>query len=112
VRKLIGSLLILAGIYAIVFIAVSDLTRDDNKPHSVGQPAALLAPAGSALLGPNGPAGPTGVSGCAFSFTVPGKAWGGRFHWSPAILKPTKLEHVCVSYPGRGTLATVKVTAP
>lgn len=91
---------------AVAATGVYGLTRvlGNDQPRGVSQPIALAAPA---VTGPNGLTGP---AVCAVTFTVPGKQWNGVFHYSPTILKPTRLEKVCVTYPAAGgTLASVSV---
>lgn len=41
----------------------------------------------------------------------PGKQWSGRWHYSPAILKPTRIERYCITYPAGRTLVKVTVRA-
>lgn len=82
--------------------------------------AAALAVAGTAAVLPavtgNGQPEAKGLISQAVTVSAPtpkcletpGKAWGGRIHYSLAILRPTVIERACVSYPLRRTL--VKVT--
>lgn len=94
------------------FVAAGGITyalSGDDQPQGITRPAQLAANSAGGPLGPAGPAA------CSLTFTIPGKAWGRplTFHYSPSILRPTRLEHVCVSYPaGGGTLATVTLSKP
>lgn len=73
---------------------------------------AVAAVAGVQLTGsapaPKGVIGEAVVGNC---HTVPGKFWNGRWHYSIAILRPTRIETYCVTYPATGAVRTlVKVS--
>lgn len=97
-------------------LAARQFTGSSPRPHAIGLPATAFGQATPALT----PASPQPA--CQ---TVPGKAWGRvtfttvvsaqevrtqswpLWHFSDAILKPTKLERYCVRDTATGTTATV-----
>lgn len=74
--------------------------------------AAVAAVAGVQMTGsapaPKGVIGEAVVGNC---HTVPGKFWSGQWHYSLAILRPSRIETYCVTYPASGAVRTlVKVS--
>lgn len=89
---------IAAALAAVGATAVVGLTVKASHPHAIGSPAAVFGQR-TPLTAP-----PTKC------MTVPAKMWAGTWHYSTLILKPTRIERYCVSYPPAGG-TRVNVTA-
>lgn len=77
---------------------------NSTKPHAIGQAATAFGQETPVL---------TLTTPQPVCQSLPGKAWGtpAVFHYNRAILKPTRIEHYCVSYPAvGGTLVKVSIT--
>lgn len=88
-----------AGVAAVTVTSFGDRQR----PRAIGDPAVAFGQTAPLL---------TRTSLPPVCQVAPGKFWGGKWHYGPAILHPTRLERYCVIHQARGGTAVLVSAVP